>query len=427
VSHRVLVFPCGSEVGLEVERAVGANKHFELVGLTSAGVRGDFGPTVYREHRSDGPRLDDPGAADAVARIVRDASIDLVFPAMDVATTALDPDRVGCPVVGSPLDTCRLVRSKSATYDALTGVVPVPARYATADDADARPPLFLKPDVGQGSQGTHLARTRDEARALAAGRPDLLILEYLPGVEHTIDAFTDRHGVLRFASPRRRDRTKAGISVHSRTVHEPALVELAHAINGALRLRGGWFFQTRARADGSPALLEVGARIAGTSTVTRALGVNLVALALYDALGLDVDVAPLGAPGAEVLRPLTNRFVLPLRYRHAYVDLDDTLIVAGRLNVAGVAFCAQCVNDGVAVHLVTRHAGDLAATLGRYRLSGLFDSVHHLGPNEPKSDVVVEPDAVFIDDAWRERREVAARRGVPVFDVDGFEILLAAR
>ena len=39
---KVLVFPCGSEIGLEIERALKFNKDYELIGGSSVNDHGMF-------------------------------------------------------------------------------------------------------------------------------------------------------------------------------------------------------------------------------------------------------------------------------------------------------------------------------------------------------------------------------------------------
>jgi hypothetical protein len=105
------------------------------------------------------------------------------------------------------------------------------------------------------------------------------------------------------------------------------------------------------------------------------------------------------------------------------VDLDDTLLLKGGVNVAVVAFLYQSINEGKKIVLVTRHANDLAVTLAQHRLTNLFDDVFHLREEEPKSRYITSKDAIFIDDSFRERKEVARVCGIPTFDCSMLEVL----
>lgn len=118
----------------------------------------------------------------------------------------------------------------------------------------------------------------------------MLMLEYLPGKEYTVDCFTDRHGNLRVCSARDRGRIANGISVNTKLIHKQEFSEIAHIINDVLKLRGAWFYQVKENAVGELVLLEVAPRIAGTSAITSVNGANLIELALYDRMGIDIDV-----------------------------------------------------------------------------------------------------------------------------------------
>jgi len=68
-------------------------------------------------------------------------------------------------------------------------------------------------------------------------------------------------------------------------------------------------------------------------------------------------------------------------------------------------------------------------TLARYRIcADLFERIVHLRDGSPKSAVIPPGEsAIFIDDAYRERADVASTRGIPVFDVDAVEQLREVR
>ena len=67
---------------------------------------------------------------------------------------------------------------------------------------------------------------------------------------------------------------------------------------------------------------------------------------------------------------------------------------------------------------------DLEAELKQYRMTGVFDEIIHLQREAQKADYVTEKQAIFIDDSYGERRAVAQRCGIPVFDTHMIECLL---
>lgn len=418
---RVLVFPCGSEIGLEIHRALCFSTHVTVVGASS--VASNHGRLAFREYVDGLPFVDAPDFIHALNRIIEEHHIDFVYPAHDsvVLRLAEAGEELRCPVIGSPRETCAICRGKDATYRRLGSVVRTPVMWRY-DDAAISFPVFVKPNVGQGSRGAFVVHSRDELDFALRSDPSILVLEYLPGDEYTVDCFTDRHGVLRFVGARERVRTQSGISVHTRAVADPAFDIWAGRIHETLTFRGAWFFQVKRAADYGLVLLEAAPRVSGGMGLYRNLGVNLPLLSVFDRLGMDVTIEALSLP-LEMDRALQNRFVNPIDYTDVYIDLDDTLIIDGEVNPLLMAFVFQCSNRGVRVHIVSRHAGDLHETLRRYRLEGLFDSVTAVDALVCKSAHMAGK-AIFIDDSFAERKHVHEATGIPVFAPDAVESLL---
>ena len=417
----VLILPGGTEIGLELRRALGDLKEIELAGAGSADDR--QGPFAYRRW-ADVPPVTVRGWLPALNAVIDDLGIDFVVPGHDDVLLALaeQAGEIHARVVTSPLRTCRITRSKRATYELLRDVVPVPHVFASPRDVTAFP-VFAKPDRSQGSRGAmevHDAHGLD--RALAAGSD--LVMELLPGEELTVDCFSDRERGVLFARPRPRLRTRAGISMATRTREDDGTaLALAQAIASRLELHGAWFFQCREDADGRLRLLEVAPRIAGTSALHRVTGVNFALLSIYEQLGAPLELT--GNPvSVELDRALVNRYRHDLVYSAVYVDLDDTLTVHGRVNRRLVALLYQFLGDGHRLVLLTRHRADLTETLSRLRLGELWDEIIHVSDDEtPKADFIHEPDAILIDDSFRERRVAAERLGIATFDSSMIELL----
>jgi carbamoyl-phosphate synthase large subunit len=421
---RVLVWPGGTEIGLEIHRSLAWAKEVELISGGSGG--GGHAPYVFESH-IDLPHVTDPMWAASLAAAVQRHDIDVIFPAHDDVIVALATLPGGPParVVGSPAATAITCRSKTLTHNALSGVVPMPALLDLASERLAFP-VFARPDRGQGSQGAMVVVDDvDLAFALAHGSD--VVTEYLPGRECTIDCFSGTGQGLLYSLARSRDRVRNGISVSSRAVPDQNLFAgLARAIHDALDLRGAWFFQTREDAWGVPHVLEVAPRVAGTMAVSRLRGVNLPLLSLFDSFGVPVQIRDSGRD-IRVDRALAERVEPVLKPTRIYVDLDDTLIVRGRVNEALLMALAALRVRRVPIEVVTRHKADPIATLSDFGVSCFFDAVHHLQAGQPKSSVVHDPGGVFIDDSFSERQEVALASGIPVLDCSMLSLLDARR
>lgn len=424
-SHRmplwnVLVFPGGTEIGLEACRAL---RDCKEVNLFSAGLDvSSHAPYVFSRHYPL-PRVYEPNWIDELNRLIANLSIDFIIPAHDDVTVALasEQGRIRATVVTSPLETCLIARSKTKTYRALGDVVPCPAVYHQHEIT--RFPIFCKPDRGQGS---HAARLISSPAELVLVRGDEILLEPLPGEEFTVDCFSDREQGLLFVGGRKRIRVRNGISVASISVERSEFREFAHAIASRLTFHGAWFFQVKESCDGTLKLLEVAPRIAGAMAFHRVQGVNFPLLSLYEQARFPVSILANKGCGLQMDRALVNRYRHNLRFRVAYIDLDDTLLVRDAVSLTVVAFLYQCVNSGVKTVLVTKHLGreDLEALLSRHRLRQIFDEIVHLRPDEQKSQAITETDAIFIDDSFSERCAVHQATGLPTFDLSMLEMLI---
>jgi len=423
---RVLVFPGGTECGLEIWRSL--HWHRQITLFSAGAAVSSHAPYVFARHFVV-PTVDHPEWLKVLNTLIRRERIDFVYPAHDDVLVALAEKRRQIPakIVTSPLTTCRICRSKSRTYRHLADSIPVPTVYSSPTDV-RRFPVFVKPDRGQGSQDTHRVANRAQLEVMLGSDPGrYVITEFLPGEEFTVDCFTDHRGKLLYVAGRKRIRVRNGIAVDTVIVHDPEFQRYARVINRRLRLRGAWFFQLKRNRRGRLILLEVAPRIAGSMAIDRVLGANLPLLSLYAAMGVPVSILTNNI-AVEMDRALTNRFRHELTISHVYVDLDDTLVVRAAVNVELVRFLFQCLNSGAKLTLVTRHSANVQKTLRRYRLDGLFDEVRRVSRAESKADAVRSGRGViFIDDSFSERLAVSRKRRVPTFDGGMIELLLDDR
>ena len=422
---KVLVFPCGSEIGLEIHNSLKWSTHIDLWGGSSVH---DHGKYVYKNYIGNIPYIEDNDFVAKINEVIIKNNFDLLFPAHDSVVLTLSENSINlrCKVVGSPHESCLVCRSKRITYDKLRSLLRVPKIHQRGD-SDISYPVFLKPNIGQGGKGTFLARTKKDVDFYLLKDPSLLILEYLPGKEYTIDCFTDRKSKLRFAGPRERCRIKDGISVNTRNISDKRFIKLAEKINTSIKLRGAWFFQVKESNEKELVLMEVAPRIAGGMGMYRNLGVNMALLSIYDAMDLDVEI-DINKYSVEMDRAFTNRFTLDLSYKHVYIDFDDTIILRNKINPRVMEFLYQCLNNKIKLHLLTRHQSkfneDIEKVLKKWRIKEIFDSIIDVPKGEKKSNYIKEKSAIFIDDSFSERYDVSKKLKIPVFEVSSIESLI---
>ena len=384
----ILVFPAGTEIAFEIHDALKNSKFVRLFGATSVPCHAEF---VFQTCVTGLPFVDDPALIPALNRVIDAYGIDYVY--------------------------------KTRTYRFLSGAPYLPAFYGSPDEIPGYP-VFIKPAVGQGSQGARIIRDRSHLEEALSEGQEYTICEYLPGEELTVDCFTDRHGSLLVVSPRSRERIRAGIAVRSRNLPlTEDLQSIAEDINRRLSFNGAWFFQVKKNAAGQFRLLEIAPRIAGTMGLTRNLGINMPLLTLYNFWGIDVSLIP-NREDLLLDRAFISRFRTDISYSSVYVDFDDTLIVRGKVNAFLMMFLYQAFNQGKRLCLLTRHSTDIFSDLEKACIpASLFSEIIRLDEAGAKTDYIA-PDSIFIDDSFSERKRVRDALGIPVFDLDMVESLI---
>ena len=270
------------------------------------------------------PAGDDPGFEAAVLEICRKENIRLIMPLVTRELLPLARMRnqlaaIGTQVMVADEAAIEIANDKGKLYQFLEWrSIPVPA-FRIIDSAEqfssaitelgypARPVCF-KPCLANGSRGFRILDAAfDAAKALwqekpghpylqpeavlqllqAGSFPELLIAEYLPGDEYSVDCIA-ASGECLIAVPRKRTRIVNGISAAGEFVQQEAIIAYCAAIIAALRLDGNIGIQVRQAASGEFLLLEINPRVQGTISAGLGAGINLPLLAVKLALGWPV-------------------------------------------------------------------------------------------------------------------------------------------
>lgn len=339
----VAVFPCGSEVGLEINRALRFSRHFKLFGINSVN---DHGRMVFENYMGSLPAFKEPDFIDVLKKTVQRHQIRFLIPTMDEVASFLKvrEDELGCEVVCAETETIQLLTSKSQTYSKLKDVLPVPELYTEFNEIKNHLPVFTKPDIGYGSRNVELVVSEKQLNKRWEEREGLLFIENLPGKEYTIDCFSDKESNVLFTGPRLRNRIRMGISVNTIPVELEGIETIAQKISVTLGLKGTWFFQMKENEKGKLTLLEVASRVGGSMALNRLKGVNFVLLDLFQRLDYPVAIHEYNLPNMELERAFNCKLVSDLVFDTVYVDFDDCLLMEDKLNTQLVHFLFQQIN-----------------------------------------------------------------------------------
>jgi carbamoyl-phosphate synthase large subunit len=168
--------------------------------------------------------------------------------------------------------------------------------------------LTIKPSVSNGSRGFRVIDgqvdefdlffnqkpgdtriTLSELMRILSSRPipEMLVSEYLPGEEYSVDCLA-KEGHLLLALPRLRKKMINGISVEGAFVRDDSIMDYCRLIISELHLHGNIGIQVKRSAGGKFLILEINPRVQGTISAGLGAGINLPVLAIRSQLGLPV-------------------------------------------------------------------------------------------------------------------------------------------
>lgn len=268
------------------------------------------------------PRGDDPRLVDVLLDTCKARPIEMLLPTVDaelfpVAMARDKFEAIGITLPISPAECLRLCRDKQLLLDAVAGKVPVPGNEPLTQESAGRVssfPRFVKPRLGAGSRGVaRINRREDLDKQPKDG--SVMLQEYLPGEEFSVDVYVRRDGIVVGAVPRERMKVDSGIAVASRTVDVPEVIQAAVRTAEIIGIRGVANVQFKRAADGVFKLLEVNPRYPGTLPLTAAAGVDMPKLMMDEAMGRPVPDRLMPFKELMVVRYWTEHYFDPKEWK----------------------------------------------------------------------------------------------------------------
>ena len=428
---KILIFPCATEVGIEYWNSLKTKKDVKIFGATSCAK--DHSEFLYKTVLSL-PSITDDNFVPRLNAVVEAFRIDLVIPThvLVIDYFLKHSSDIKCKQLTQTPETTLNTRSKLKTYLMLNTRPYCPSIFQNVDDYRQDQLYFVKRDNGTGGIGSKKISTKREF-VESVKNQEMVVCEYLPGDEITVDCFSDENFNLRYCFPRYRTKIRMGTSFRAEEIvcakEKVILEEYVAEISKIFSLRGAWFAQFKKTHAGSWKLLEVDPRLSGSASINRVNGVNLAYLNVVSFMvSADAEIFP-----QKITTTLDRRtyakFRCELLYDAVYIDLDNTIIVRGELQIEIIKFLFQCINNGYHVALLTKSlSSDLESFLKTKRIYQIFDEIIHISEDDVKSNYIdMSRNPIFIDDSFSQRKAVAEKLGIPIFDPDAVEALLQDR
>jgi carbamoyl-phosphate synthase large subunit len=193
---------------------------------------------------------------------------------------------IGTKILGAPLEVLQKTLDKLTLIQSCSTVVRTP-RTELASQTDISTwtfPVLVKPRRGSGGRGVVVLHAPQDFLAMDS-LPGLIVQEFLPGEEYSIDVLATRNGIPIAAVPRLRARVDSGIAVAGYSICDEVLESFAKKVVTTLKIPYISNVQVRRATNGEPALMEVNPRVPGSLALTRAAGVDMVRLAVDELRG----------------------------------------------------------------------------------------------------------------------------------------------
>lgn len=414
----IAVWPSFSTVGLEIAESLQFMKNIKLVGIsddTSHPLSNLYDEVLHVPHLS---------------KVNHGLDLDLnkfiIFPAHDYVLDYLCND-LNLMYIGSKRDTIKLLRDKYKTNEFLEQS-PL-KKYSITNikiNAESHFPIYCKPRFGYGGQNHRIINGIEDFNSME-GSKEFVYQEILNGEEYSVECFTDKDRNLIHIAPRVRKRVRMGTAL---SFEQPAkqiedlLKRIAVEINSLIDLRGPWYFQMKQNRAGDLKILEISPRIPGSAIWSRTKGVNLSEISIWDYLNYSVESSK-SLMSIRIERELASYGSIVESYQHVYIDLDDTIIVNGKIHPRILAFIIQERNEGKTIHLITKSLEtNLNSHLRDFKIFEFFDEIIHLKQEQSKHCFINFSNSIFIDDSFSEREMVWKNRKIPVFSPDLIRMLV---
>lgn len=274
-----------SSAGRRVSLLRSLREAIAATGQTGRVIACDMGNLAPAMHVADAsvivPACTDPAFPDRVLALCERERVDLVVPTIDPELpvwAALKPRlaAIGTSVGVSDVEAVAIAADKRRTHDHCTSIgVPCPRQGTVREvrdrTADWRLPLIVKPATGSASVGLEVVGSWAEFAEIA-DRDELVVEERAAGVEHTVDVYVDRRGVVHCPVVRRRLEVRAGEVSKARVVRDGHLASLA--VKTVETLPGVYGpLNVQIFSDGQDAaVIEINARFGGGYPLTWQAG-----------------------------------------------------------------------------------------------------------------------------------------------------------
>ena len=276
---RVMVTGAGGASGLSTIRLLRKTTNYEIIAADAAECAAVF---LFANEKLVLPLARDESYTDKILSIMENKKVDLLIPNVDEELSVLSALQHS-KILISPASTISICLDKLKTIAHLRETISVPSvyDYSTIKEDGSVFPLFLKPRESRGSRNVfcvknikHLKSIVEYLKCEGFTINDLMITEYLPGDEYTVECLFDKDGRLIVCLPRIRMATNGSVCTIGHVVRDEAIKKIITKISKKLKFCGPINVQFKKDVFGTLKLLEINPRLAGSTPISYESGIN---------------------------------------------------------------------------------------------------------------------------------------------------------
>jgi len=162
-------------------------------------------------------------------------------------------------------------------------------------------PIVVKPPHSNGMRGVRIVHDDIELKSMFYSEkpsihitmdllqkilgeqfPELIVMEYLPGTEYTVDVFRSDEDMC--IVPRTRDIIKSGITFSGKLEKNRGIIDITTQILNEIDLKFCFGFQYKLDENKIPKILECNPRVQGTMIMSTMAGANIIYAAVKSLL-----------------------------------------------------------------------------------------------------------------------------------------------
>jgi carbamoyl-phosphate synthase large subunit len=230
------------------------------------------------------PDIDAPGYAEAVLTLCREQSIDGLLSFHDLDVLTLAQHRAAFAALGVRLlipsaeaAACAFDKYRMFTFLRNAGI-PTPRTVLSVPEAEPLGfPVVVKPRRGSGSRNTFIAQSQAQLEVFFECAPDMIIQEFVAGMEFDIELCGDLNGELVGFSSWIKHQSRHGETERAETFRDPAVFGLGTRLARLLRVAGPMDIDL-IRRDDVMYVLDCNPRFGGGYPVSHLAGAAFPAL-----------------------------------------------------------------------------------------------------------------------------------------------------